>query len=659
VEFDIFAGNLGGALRDKIRSVLKSTTRVLSLGDQQVYYGLVLAFGLFFVLPSLGFINFAYKYDFFTDRTLAYYFLFVLAFSYLGFFILRSYADKIRNITENIERSLSETYQLTSSGQSSELNRIVTSFQHLLAQLEENNQTLETSSNQLRLLGELVGSTFPQMDSELLFQVGLQTACTGVEASRGTLFLLDESRRHHFGVASVIDSNGNPRWQVGDKISFVEATFRQAVLQKQAIFLADIPSQEQLAEGGEVVVEGHGRALAAPLMAGEDVIGVIYLEEKKSGLPFSSVDLDYALLLASCISYRYENLLRQGQLAFQTDQLDCLSALSRVYNLGLLRGRVFQVTIKELQRFMPVTTSFFALFDTKQEYFEILEVAAEEPVFLRSGMRLPLRQTLFSQVMQENQEIHREDITDDLNPLEARWFQELGVHSCYLAPFRIQKVNAGVLFVGSDTRQGFTSQQQRILQQVSEHLGLAVHNQILLRQTDEYGRELEVLNRLDRVLTSSLFDLNKVLDQVTMIVDRMIAVEAGAIYLRKRDSLVAYRTFGALAHLISRGSMPVDDGIFGYVVSRGEAVLVKDASQNPNMASLVKGYEGKQINSILCMPIVFGTEVVGVIHLWNKEYESFTIYDERVMRSVAANLATAVASFRLYRNCERLAAKEK
>ena len=658
MELDFFSGNLGGALRDKTRRVLKTAIRVWGLGDRQVYYSLVLAFGLFFVLPSLGFINFAYKYNFFTDKYLAYYFLFVLAFSYLGFFILRSYADKIRNITENIERSLSDTHELTISGQNSELNRIVTSFQKLLHQLEENNQTLETSNNQLRSLGELVGTTFPRMDRDLLCEVGLQTACKGVQAKRGTLFLLDESRRHHFGVASVMDSDGNAPWKVGDKISFHEAKFKQAVLQNRTILLADIASQEQLAEG-EGVVEDHGRALAAPLVASGDVIGVIYLEDKDTGLPFSSVDLDYILLFSSCLSNRYENLLLHGQLAFQANQLDCLSGLSRGYNVGLLRGKVFQMTMRELLRFMPVKTSFLALFDAKQQYFEILEFASEEPVFLRSGMRLPLRQTLFSQVLAENQEIHKENITGDLNPLEARWFEELGIHSCYIAPFRIQGVNAGVLFVGSDTEKGFTSSQQIVLQQVSEHLGLAIHNQMLLRQTDEQGRELEVLNRLDRVLTSSLFDLNQVLDQVTMIIGRMIAVEAGAIYLRERDLLLAHRTLGTLPDLIKRDSFRDDDGIFGYVVSRGEAVLVRDASQNPHVASLFTGYDGNEINSILCVPIVFGKEVVGVIHLWNKEYESFTPYDERVMGSVAANLATAVASFRLYCKCERLAAEEK
>ena len=64
---NIHTGSLGSTVRNRTRLLLRSLSRALGLADQQVYYGLVMAYGLLFVLPSLGFINFAYKYDFFTD----------------------------------------------------------------------------------------------------------------------------------------------------------------------------------------------------------------------------------------------------------------------------------------------------------------------------------------------------------------------------------------------------------------------------------------------------------------------------------------------------------------------------------------------------------------------------------------------------------------
>jgi len=85
-----YTDNLGNPLRGRASLFIKHIAKAMGLGEQKVYYGLVMAFGLLFVLPSLGFINFAFKYDFFADRDITYYFLSILIFSYLGFFILRS-----------------------------------------------------------------------------------------------------------------------------------------------------------------------------------------------------------------------------------------------------------------------------------------------------------------------------------------------------------------------------------------------------------------------------------------------------------------------------------------------------------------------------------------------------------------------------------------
>ncbi|MEJ2235103.1 MAG: hypothetical protein P8X67_14375, partial [Syntrophobacterales bacterium] len=132
--------------------MFKNVTRALGLAEQRVYYGHVMAFGLLFVLPSLGFINFAYKYHFFSDHLIAYYFLSILVFSYLGFFILRSHADRIRSISESIEQSVADTQHDSGARQTSELNKIVFSFQQLMDRLEKNNQALESQAIQLRSL---------------------------------------------------------------------------------------------------------------------------------------------------------------------------------------------------------------------------------------------------------------------------------------------------------------------------------------------------------------------------------------------------------------------------------------------------------------------------------------------------------------------------
>ena len=626
----------------------------MGLGEQRVYYGLVMAFGLLFVLPSLGFINFAFKYHFFSDRNISYYFLSILVFSYLGFFILRSHADRIRSISENLEQSLDDSLQKPREKKTSELNRIVSSFHELIERLEKNNQALESRAGQLRTLAEIMEFVPAGPNAGQLLRLGLQKACEGVRAGRGWVLLLDESRRHHFRVACEVDTSGGSQSREGVRIVFSDSKAKDTVIQKSPIFLSAPFWQEGLDKSDEEPMEDKGIALVVPLLTGRDVFGVMCFEDKQGSLPFSTADLDYVVLLAAFLSHRYENIKLRKRLATQSSQYNCLAAFNDICNKGLVQRKVFQLLIKQLRDFMPVTVSFLALFEAPQEQLKLLEVASSEPISLRGGMVLPLRQSLLRLVHEENREIYRKDVTGKVNPLEARWFQELGVNSCYVAPFRIQGVNTGILFVGSGSKKGFSEAQRVILKQARDYLGLAVHNQMLLQQIDEQGRELEAYNRIGNVVTSSLFDLDDLLDKVGTLIDQMITVEAGAIYLQEKDGLAVKKSFGTKGDRIEPFRMKKIEGICGYVMSRGESVLVRDVSQNPHLSSMVRDFGGTKARSILCVPMVVGGEVIGAIHMWNKELGPFTAHDNKLIQSVAASLATAVAGARSRRMCHDL-----
>lgn len=644
-----YTDNVGSPLRGRGSLFFRHIQKALGFGEQRVYYGLVMAFGLLFVLPSLGFLNFAFKYDFFADRDISYYLLSVLVFSYMGFFILRSHADRLRSISDSLEQSLDDNRQGSREKQTSELNRIVSSFHDLLERLEKNNGALESRASQLSGLGEIMQFGAATQNGSRLLRLGLQKACEGVGAGRGWILLLDESRRHHFRVACEIDAEGGGPSRQGVKIAFAETKAKDAVIQGRPKLLSEPFWHEEANVLEEQKMGDTGIGLVMPLSTAKDVFGVICLEGKQGSLPFSTADLDYIMPLAAFLSYRYENIKLRKRMAIQSSQFNCLAGFNSICNKGLVQRKVFQLFVKELGNFMPVTVSFLAVFEKAQEQLKLLEVASSEPISLLRGMVLPLRQSLLRLVLEENREIYQKDVTGIVNPLEARWFRELGVNSCYLAPFRIQGVNTGIFFVGSNSRRGFSDPQRVILKQVCDYLGLAVHNQMLLEQLDEQGLELEAFTRIGNVVTSALFDVDDLLDRVGTLIGQMITVEAGAIYLQEKDGLTVKKSFGTRGDRIEPFRTKRIEGICGYVMSKGESVLVRDVSQNPHLSSLVRDLDGTKARSILCVPMVVGGEVIGAIHMWNKEKGPFTAHDNKLIQSVAASLATAITGARYRR----------
>ena len=653
-----YTDNVGAPFKGRASLFFRHFARVMGFGEHRVYYGMVMAFGLLFVLPSLGFINFAFKYDFFSDRDITYYFLFILVFSYLAFFILRSHADRIHMISENLEQFLDDVRPEFKEKQKSELYRIVFSFHKLIERLEKNNQALESRAGQLRSFGEVMQFSPANQNTTDLLKLGLQKACEGVGAERGWVLLLDESRRHHFRVACEVDIGGDCQSRQGHKIAFSDSKARDVVIQRSPTFLNESFWQRVANEPEDHMMDDKKIALIVPLMAGRDVFGVMCIEDKQGSLSFLPTDLDFVVPLAAFLSYRYENIKLRELIATQSSQYNCLAAFNNICNKGLVQGKVFQLLMKELRNFIPVTLSFLALFEKAQEQLKLLEVASTEPITLRRGMALPLRQSLLRLVLEENREIYRKDVTEEVHALEARWFRELGINSCYLTPFRIQGVNAGILFAGSDSKRGFSDSQRVILKQACDYLGLAVHNQMLLQQIDEQGRELEAFNRIGNVVTSSLFDLDNLLEKVGSLIGQIIAVEAGAIYLQEKDGLTVKKSFGSKGDRIEPYRLKRIEGICGYVLSRGESVLVRDASQNPHLSSMIKDFGGKKTRSILCVPMVVGEEVIGAIHMWNKEQGPFTSHDNKLIKSVADSLATAIAGAKFHRMCRDFTVNE-
>lgn len=624
-------------MESKTRLMAKYAGRIRGLGEQQVYYHLVLAFGLFFVLPSLGFVLFIYKYKLFHDQSIAFFFLAVLVFSYLGFYILRNIAEQIHSISESMLAAVSRDRQPAPSMPHSELNRIVGSFQQLLERLEETSHRLEERSNQIRLLSEFADMvSSPSM--ERLLEFALEKACSGTGARVASILLLDESRRNHFFVACMVGTPGSLPWKRGTQIPFNETRAAEAIVERRALFV-NLP--EGL-EGGPQETRNSGNSLVAPLLTRRDVLGVLWLQEKRDHGLFNSTDLAFVTPASCCLAHFCENLHLQKLISTKDYQFNCLAKVIKTCNLGLQRGKVFQRVALELRRLMPLKVLFIALFDTTQEFLEVLEVDSEQPLSLRRGTRLSLRQSLFRLVFQENQPVHREDLPGQLHPMDARWFRELGIHTCYLTPFRMEGVTAGILFAGNE-KATFTGPQQNVLQQVGEYLGLVIHNSILKERLDGQGRKLEMLELLRGVLVSSVFDLEQLLDRVGTLMDQFMPVEAGAVYLCEQNMLVVRRTFGTQRQQVEALKLPLAEGICGYVVSRRESVLIRDVSQNPHMASLITGFKGAAARSVLCVPMLAGEEVVGVVHLWNKEYDTFTAQDEKVMRSMAATLSIAVA----------------
>ena len=98
----------------------------LSLNQKDIYYRMILAFGLFFISPLAGFAYFLHKYDLFQDQYTLYFLLGFFCLSLIGFFILRRLFDQIHSVSRDVAQKVVTGFhvdQLTTGA--NELHNIV------------------------------------------------------------------------------------------------------------------------------------------------------------------------------------------------------------------------------------------------------------------------------------------------------------------------------------------------------------------------------------------------------------------------------------------------------------------------------------------------------------------------------------------------------
>lgn len=182
-------------------------------------------------------------------------------------------------------------------------------------------------------------------------------------------------------------------------------------------------------------------------------------------------------------------------------------------------------------------------------------------------------------------------------------------------------------------------------------IGLFLFVQIsrqVMRMIHDYSSKLEQLLSIIRDLREEIYGdilLEKILDHAMAITN----ADAGSILLREGEKLTFKIVRGEMASSLVGTSVDQEKGITGWVANTGQTVRLRDVASdsrfNPDIDALT-GYETK---SILCIPLVARSAVIGVIELLNKKNgHAFRQRDEEVISSLAGQAAISIIRTRFY-----------
>ena len=169
----------------------------------------------------------------------------------------------------------------------------------------------------------------------------------------------------------------------------------------------------------------------------------------------------------------------------------------------------------------------------------------------------------------------------------------------------------------------------------------------LLQETND-----EIQSILDIITAAGALDLKGLIYTIIKHLENVLHANFGVILLRENDVLIAYSTIGLEEELQVGFTIPVGTGFAGTIASSGNYRYVRDAQTEPLVKNEIIRKAG--VRSMLGVPMMVGSQVVGVMHVdWNTLHD-FNERDLHILRVAADRCGNAIVNAQLYQKMREL-----
>jgi sigma-B regulation protein RsbU (phosphoserine phosphatase) len=255
-------------------------------------------------------------------------------------------------------------------------------------------------------------------------------------------------------------------------------------------------------------------------------------------------------------------------------------------------------------------------------------------------LRIPMGSGVVGQVARSRQPVLLNDVTESEIYVEAN----PDVRSELAVPLIAKNRLIGVMDIESEQAGYFRPEHLRLLTLTASRIAQAIENARLYTRVSRQAQTLEVLNDISTELISIL-DLDPLLERVGQLLRRLIDYQMFSVLLldEKGETLItryAWR-FGYTDAPLRQIS--VTSGLVGAAVREWRMVSVPDVRRDPRYVPL-----NPETRSELIVPLFHKGRVIGVLDLEHTHVGFFNEEHERMLTTLAAQIAIAIENARLY-----------
>lgn len=372
--------------------------------------------------------------------------------------------------------------------------------------------------------------------------------------------------------------------------------------------------------------------------------------------PFAASEL--AALVQSVLERPLPNgdlvLTKRAELIEANRQLTArLQQSQTLFEIGKLVTS--QLELEEVLR--QVAKAAVTLTGADESYLLLLDEASGN-LYLRAEANLGIEEvknfwikvsdSFAGQVVQTGEPIA---ISRDSHSLKVK--TGLVVYALVNVPLKVGSKVIGVLGVDNrQQRRAFSHEDQILLSTLADWAAIAIQNAKLYAATAELSRDLELVNEISRLVSSTL-DVEQIPRLLVQRTAEIFGAECGSLALldKEQDSVVfqvAYDDRGNELKSLKNFLMPLGEGIVGLVAQTGLARIVNNVQNHPGWSPIADQLTGFTTRKILAVPLIAEGEILGVIELLNKKEGNFDQRDLELLSLVASSAASAIQNAHQY-----------
>jgi sigma-B regulation protein RsbU (phosphoserine phosphatase) len=208
----------------------------------------------------------------------------------------------------------------------------------------------------------------------------------------------------------------------------------------------------------------------------------------------------------------------------------------------------------------------------------------------------------------------------------------------------------GVLTIESAEPNYFTRDHEQVLNVLGNQLAIALEHARVYDELRQRTREMRALIEIGHEITSIL-DLDRLLDHIAPMLDRLISYEFLLVGLVDEDQQEFVwhieQGYGAPKREHARRT-PLAQGVVGRAVRERRTQNVGDVLRDPDYF-LTDTWRDHGQRSEIAVPLIYEEKVIGVLALESSHTNAFNEYHGRLLENIANPLSIAIVNARLHK----------